>query len=154
MKDIDEIRRENMRLLEVELGGPAEAASRVGMSPAQFTNLKKGAKDSKTGKRRGMRKGTARRLEEAAGKPVGWLDIDHSSPTPNEQSLGVDINELFAHALPEQQAVVRYILRHSNDKIPEWVDSDARAYADSLESKARRWLTEKGSRQEPRKNKA
>lgn len=154
MKDIDEIRRENMHLLEVELGGPAEAANRVGMSPAQFTNLKKGAKDSKTGKRRGMRKDTARRLEEAAGKPVGWLDIDHSSPTSNEQSLSVDITDLFARALPEQQAVVQYVLRRSNDKIPEWVDSDARAYADSLESKARRWLAAEESRQEPKKNKA
>lgn len=129
-----------MRLLEVELGGPTEAANRVGMSPAQFANLKAGAKDSKTGKPRGMRKSTARRIEEAAGKPAGWLDIDHYSTKDNEKNIHSDINELFANALPEQQVVARYFLLRSSDKSPEWIDSDARAYADSLESKAKKWL--------------
>ncbi|GAA4424665.1 hypothetical protein GCM10023090_18500 [Acidovorax lacteus] len=49
------------------------------MSPSQFANLRDGAKDSKTGKPRGMRKETARRIEKAAGKESGWLDIDHSA---------------------------------------------------------------------------
>lgn len=79
MKDIDEIRRENLRRLEAELGGSSEAAQVIGMAPAQFINLRSGARDSKTGKPRGMRKETARRIERAAGKPVGWLDIDHSA---------------------------------------------------------------------------
>ena len=78
MKDIDEIRRENMRLIESEAGGATEAATLCGMSPSQFANLRDGAKDSKTGKQRGMRKETARRIEASAKKPVGWLDIDHS----------------------------------------------------------------------------
>ncbi len=56
MKDIDEIRRDNMRLLEQEFGGPTPASKALDMSPSQFTNLRDGAKDSKTGKRRGMRK--------------------------------------------------------------------------------------------------
>ena len=50
MKDIDEIRRKNLGLIEQELGGPNEAAKLIGMSASQFTNLRKGAKDSKTGK--------------------------------------------------------------------------------------------------------
>lgn len=78
MKDIDEIRRENMRLIEREAGGTTEAATLCGMSPSQFANLRDGAKDSKTGKQRGMRKETARRIEASAKKPEGWLDIDHS----------------------------------------------------------------------------
>ncbi|WP_321891737.1 hypothetical protein [Paraburkholderia tropica] len=77
MKDIDEIRRANLRLLEEEFGSPTSAANTLGMSLAQFANLRDGAKDSKTGKKRGMRKDTARRIESAAGKPVGWLDVDH-----------------------------------------------------------------------------
>lgn len=77
MTDIDEIRRGNLRAIELEFGGPAGAAKRLGMSNSQFTNLRDGAKDSKTGKPRGMRKETARRIEAAAGKPSGWLDIDH-----------------------------------------------------------------------------
>lgn len=79
MKDIDEIRRVNLRLLEEESGSPSAAARLLGMSPAQFMNLRDGAKDSRTGKRRGMRKETARRIEENSGKPFGWLDIDHEA---------------------------------------------------------------------------
>lgn len=81
MKDIDEIRRENLRRIEMERGGPSEAARAVNMSTAQFANLRDGAKDSKTGKPRGMRKETARRIEEAAGKSEGWLDQEHTEPT-------------------------------------------------------------------------
>ena len=77
MKDIDDIRRSNLHVLEQEAGGPSEIAKIIGMSPAQFINLRDGAKDSKTGKPRGMRKDTARRIEDAAGKPPGWLDIEH-----------------------------------------------------------------------------
>ena len=80
--DIDEIRRANMRAIENECGGPAGAAARVGMSLAQFANLRDGAKDSKTGKPRGMRKETARRIEGAAGKPPGWLDVVHDASAP------------------------------------------------------------------------
>lgn len=75
MIDIDEIRRANLRRIEAEFGGPAGAAARLNMSTSQFVNLRNGARDSKTGKPRGMRKETARRIEEAAGKPEGWLDI-------------------------------------------------------------------------------
>ncbi|MBD2953670.1 hypothetical protein [Burkholderia pseudomallei] len=77
MKDIDEIRRVNLRLLEAECGNATAAAKLLDMSLAQFANLRDGAKDSQTGKRRGMRKDTARRIEKAAGKPHGWLDVDH-----------------------------------------------------------------------------
>ncbi|ATF87058.1 hypothetical protein [Burkholderia gladioli] len=80
MKDIDEIRRDNLKRIESELGGPAAAASRTGMSHSQFTNLRDGAKDSKTGRPRGMRKATARKIEECTGKPPGWLDVDHGEP--------------------------------------------------------------------------
>ena len=81
MKDIDEIRRENLRAIELEFGGPAGTAKRLGMSNAQFTNLRDGAKDSKTGKPRGMRKETARKIEVAAGKPIGWLDRNNTFTT-------------------------------------------------------------------------
>jgi len=77
MKDIDEVRRDNLRRLEREFGGLAAVAQAIGMSPAQFANLRDGARDSKTGKPRGMRKDTARRIERATGKDEGWLDIDH-----------------------------------------------------------------------------
>lgn len=88
MKDIDAVRRENMRLIEQEAGGTTEAATLCGMSPSQFANLRDGAKDSKTGKPRGMRKETARRIEECARKPVGWLDSDHSAEKLSDATRG------------------------------------------------------------------
>ncbi|TES73984.1 hypothetical protein E2P84_20480 [Burkholderia cepacia] len=78
MKDIDQIRRDNLKIIEAERGGPAAAATALGMSHSQFTNLRDGAKDSKTGRPRGMRAATARNIENCANKPLGWLDTDHS----------------------------------------------------------------------------
>ena len=75
MHDIDEIRRKAMGVLEKEAGGPVAAAKRADMSHSQWANLRAGAPDSKTGKARGMRKETARKIEAAFGKPEGWLDV-------------------------------------------------------------------------------
>jgi hypothetical protein len=86
MKDIDEIRRNNIVLLEAEAGSPAQMANRVNMTMAQYLNLRDGARDSRTGKRRGMRKDTAERFDRAGGKEIGWLNIDHSPPDGSEPS--------------------------------------------------------------------
>ncbi|HIE5947156.1 MULTISPECIES: hypothetical protein [Burkholderia] len=85
MKDIDQIRRDNLKIIEAEHGGPAAAAAVIGMSQSQFTNLRDGAKDSKTGRARGMRAATARKIEESAKKPLGWLDADHSEAASTAQ---------------------------------------------------------------------
>lgn len=77
--DIDEIRRNNLWLIEREMGNPTSVAEKVGMTPTQYINLRDGAKDSKTGKPRGMRKETAWKFEDAFSKQRGWLDQDHSS---------------------------------------------------------------------------
>lgn len=84
MTDIDEIRRANLRRLDIELGGPSVIADLAKMSPSQYTNLRDGARDSRTGKPRGMRKETARRLELAAGKAAGWLDEPHDDAVAQE----------------------------------------------------------------------
>lgn len=75
MKDIDQVRRNAMCSLEAEVGGATVAAQKAGMSYAQWVNLRSGAPDSKTGKPRGMRKETARKIEQAFGKNDGWLDF-------------------------------------------------------------------------------
>ena len=74
MADIDEVRRKAMAVLEKEAGGPVAAAKKVGMSYSQWKNLRVGSSDSKTGKPRGMRKETARKIEAAFDRPDGWLD--------------------------------------------------------------------------------
>ncbi len=104
MKDIDDIRRDNLRIIERELGGPSGAARTIGMSPAQFTNLRDGAKDSKTGKPRGMRKETARKIEERCHKPVGWLDLSHNNDAPSSlTSRQHALLDLFEGLTAEQQ---------------------------------------------------
>lgn len=65
-----------MLRLERMCGSVSAAAELAGMSQAQWSNLRAGAADSKTGKPRGMRKDTARKIEAGHGKDAGWLDID------------------------------------------------------------------------------
>lgn len=81
--DIDQIRRDNICRLEKAFGGGAALAKMVKMSDAQYYNLRNGAKDSKTGKPRGMRRATAQRFEIACAKPTGWMDADHSRDDQN-----------------------------------------------------------------------
>lgn len=92
MHDIDEIRRKAMGILEQEAGGPVAAAKRAGMKYAQWANLRSGALDSKTGKQRGMRKETARKIELAFGKLEGWLDhADLIDPNFPHRDPGLDL---------------------------------------------------------------
>lgn len=141
MKDIDEIRRDNLRLLEQEFGGPSETANIVGMSPAQFINLRDGARDSRTGKARGMRKGTARRIETATKKPEGWLDKDHSGvPEIYDNDLPLMLR-LYLAAPEEKRAVVDFLLNARC--VHGWADADARAYMAALEMKASQWIKNK-----------
>lgn len=119
MKTIDDIRRENLRQIERENGGPSAAAARLEMSPSQFSNLRDGARDSKSGKQRGMSSTTARRIESKAGKPSGWLDQAHEAgdgsvggariapidPTadPTEDPLKIELLELFFQLSREEK---------------------------------------------------
>lgn len=106
MRDIDEIRRTNLLALEKLEGGTSAVAKRVGMSDSQFANLRDGAKDSRTGKPRGMRKETAWRFEDAFNKPRGWLDQDHSEslsslPAQDQEFMAAVQSGLAEHEIPE-----------------------------------------------------
>lgn len=153
--DIDEIRRRNIRRLEQQHGAPS-LASKSGMSLAQFYNLRDGAKDSRTGKRRGMRKETAWRIEDAAGVPRGFLDTpcDDQHDAPGAAAVSVakktDVVEIplmnasgsmgLGRPAPDHETVVD-VLRLSRD----WVHSNLKsisnpanlaalsAYGDSME---------------------
>lgn len=94
--DIDEIRRTNIRKLAEKVGAPT-LASRAEMSLTQLYNLRDGAKDSKTGKPRGMRKETAWRIEDAGGVERGWLDVDHSAEDLRSAAPGNTPVDLSTH---------------------------------------------------------
>ena len=74
MQTIDEIRRENLARLVSELGGNKRLAGLVGVSESQMNQWVNGAKESSTGKPRGMRLASCHRIEDATGKSRGWLD--------------------------------------------------------------------------------
>jgi hypothetical protein len=78
MKMIDEIRRDNMATLVKEMGSVKAIAEALGSSESQISQWLLGSAHSKTGKPRGMRAGSARKIETACRKPAGWLDLDHS----------------------------------------------------------------------------
>ncbi|MCA8430067.1 hypothetical protein [Burkholderia seminalis] len=115
MKEIDEIRRDNLRIIEAEHGGPSAAAAALGMSHSQFTNLRDGAKDSKTGRPRGMRTATARKIDELAGKPAGWLDTDHSHTTADVLSHGVPAgwDKLSQAQRAQVESFIRWLISES-----------------------------------------
>ncbi|MCW3543195.1 hypothetical protein [Burkholderia cenocepacia] len=129
MKDIDEIRRENLRLIEAEHGGPAAAAAACGMSHSQFTNLRDGARDSKTGRPRGMRAATARKIEENIGKPAGWLDTDHSLAAAAPASA--DTPAGWEKLNPAQRAQVESFIG--------WILSQSPAHTDDSQSPKKRF---------------
>lgn len=105
MKDIDQIRRDNLVLLESEFASATALADAVGMQVAQYLNLRDGAKDSKTGKPRGMRKDTAARFEKAGNKYPGWLNIDHSQDEPGER-----IKSIYYQLSPDRKLAAEQAL--------------------------------------------
>jgi len=142
MTDIDEIRRCAMKKLEEDAGGPVAAAERAGMSYSQWANLRAGAHDSKTGKRRGMRKETARKIEAAFGKPVGWMDAaDTALALIGTQDAGW-LLKAWQDANAEAREVARYVLSDLNAPQPAWITSDLRYAVGSLLYAALCWLRE------------
>lgn len=95
MKDIDQIRRDNMVILQNEVGGPTAAAARIGWDQSQWSNLKNGAADSKTGRPRGMHKNTARKIELAFSREEFWLDTDHSAESNVEPAPDIVMSKLL-----------------------------------------------------------
>ena len=112
--DIDQIRRENLKTLW-DIYGPT-LYKKLGMSPSQFYNLRDGALDSKTGKKRGMRPSTARRIEEATNRSHGWLDVIH-------EKKGHTANEESQPYLTAENAITA--LENHLDKLDEALKTDA-----------------------------
>jgi hypothetical protein len=77
MKTINDIHRENLQLLVEEFEGATSVANKIGCSPSQFSQWANASENSGTGKPRGMSAASARRIEKACEKPVGWMDVDH-----------------------------------------------------------------------------
>lgn len=88
MQKIDEIRRANLLTLIGEAGSAAALASRIGVSPAYISQLKTRSAHSGSGKARSVGDDTARKLEQAFGKPQGWMDNAHPNELGRSTTLG------------------------------------------------------------------
>jgi len=75
MNTVANIRRENARELASQIGGHAELARRLGISDSQM-NQTIGRNPS-----RNIGNNLARRIEQACGKEIGYLDSSHASVT-------------------------------------------------------------------------
>ena len=74
MQTIDNIRRERLLQLIAEHGTQAALARVISKSPAQISQWVNRSPNSATGKPRVMDSATAREIESACGKAVGWMD--------------------------------------------------------------------------------
>lgn len=79
MPTLPDIRRENLAHLVKEAGGTAAFARLLGSSDSQIAQWMHGAKESRTGKPRGMSHDTCRRIERSTGRPPGWMDQAHDA---------------------------------------------------------------------------
>lgn len=77
MLPVDDIRRQNLRHLVSEVQGVKRLADKVGVSESQMSQWLNGTANSATGKPRGMRPASCRRIETATQKPQGWMDVQH-----------------------------------------------------------------------------
>lgn len=77
MKTIDQIHRDNLAALVMEYGSVTAVAGTIGISPSQYSQWLNGSENSGTGKPRGMRPASARKIEKACKKPSGWMDKEH-----------------------------------------------------------------------------
>lgn len=89
MATVDQIRRDNLALLFKEYESWKALADAVEVSESQLSQWANGSADSKTGRPRGMRPESCRRIEKATGKLEGWMDQDHSSSPPRSEPSNV-----------------------------------------------------------------
>ncbi|THF55942.1 helix-turn-helix domain-containing protein [Pseudothauera rhizosphaerae] len=93
MKLIDDIRAENLARLAGEHGSVKNLAEHLRKSESQVSQWINRSTNSGTGKPRTMRSTTARAIEEACGKEVGWLDRDQDhAPIENAGDVSPSTN--------------------------------------------------------------
>lgn len=142
MKTLELIHKENLRLLADELGGVAAAAAKVGCSASQYSQWMNGSTHSATGKPRGMRSSSARRIEQAAGKPTGWMDQSHTDVAP-AQPFDENVKPAsggFLRPIPVISSIQAGALRDMENPYPpgagyayEYTDQDLSEWAFALD---------------------
>lgn len=155
MKTIEEIRREWLTRLIEQHRSIANLNVALGRAKtdATLSQIKNKAVDSKSGNPRNMGSPLAREIEEKLGLEIGALDHEI-----NERAVEKKTNipwQAYEAADESIQSVIDFILYKDNSgSHPLWVDSDAKAHADSLELKSRKWHSANKSSENQKKNRA
>jgi SOS-response transcriptional repressor LexA len=105
MTTIDEIHKANLHILAKEFGGVTAVAAKVGCSSSQYSQWMNGSENSGTGKPRGMRPASARRIEQALKKPVGWMDAPHADEASEQFDANVKSVPMGSRAIPVISAI-------------------------------------------------
>lgn len=93
MKSVYTQRRENLRKLQVEWGGPTSMAKKLGHSNGSYLAQLIGPNPS-----REISEKVAREIEEKLGLPVGWLDQEHNGAGRqiDDETLGICVGAVAA----------------------------------------------------------
>jgi hypothetical protein len=145
VKTIEEIRHANLLLVLGELaeehgerGAIQRLADGMGRSHSQLSQMKLRSPHSRTGKPRGIGSLSARLIEQAAGKPLGWMDSTHDVAIdddlfnrisaivskqlddrmpPRAPTMASAVNDLAQHDSPPAQSNGNVVAHpHSNDR--------------------------------------
>lgn len=127
MKTVEEIRRDNLRLLVQECGTVTELSKRLRKSAPQVSQWLNASIDAKSGKRRQMSAGIAREIEATLHKPYLWMDTpqDADSQDANAQVLVVRQDQMIA---------LKAVLRSLGVEIAEDAQSPSRLVIKTAES--------------------
>lgn len=77
MKNIEQIRNDNLRRLIKEHGGVNAFSAKIGRSQAQVSQWLNNSVNSETGKPRNISSRSCRFIENSLGMKEGWFDIEH-----------------------------------------------------------------------------
>lgn len=79
MRPVEEIRRENLITLIKEAGNASRLSDITGVPAPYISQVSRGVTHSAGSKPRVMGADIARKLEAKMGKPLGWMDADHTA---------------------------------------------------------------------------
>lgn len=99
-------RRDNLRQVLNQQGGPASLAKKLGLAgPSFLSQMANG--------HRAITEKTSRRIEKAAGKPEYWMDQPHSSLEGMTPTLTVRVDPSFVGAAVKMVAEIQQQLETS-----------------------------------------
>jgi hypothetical protein len=131
MKKIEEIRRDNLRLLRDELGSVKRLVEVTGKSQSQISQWLNASSHSVTGKPRVMSSGACREIEKATGRPDGWMDVEHTPLALVETTEASALRKMLNDTSSEIRLLSVYRLANADQR--ELIDGAVRLVIEQLD---------------------